>query len=402
MDTTVQELDVTDKTLWERWDSVKDDFWGDLKTQTVRALQRLLETTMDIEMQDLVGARRWVRERIPGRQRNGFSYRSLLTGFGYIPKLAVPRLRSGCVRWKCLPAYKRRTADVDTAILKIFLAGVSTRRVEEVLEPLLGSGTLSSSTVSEISRVLDAAVKQFHRRPLQDVYRYLLLDGVYLKAKSPASVKRRCILVLYGIRQDGIRELIDFQLAPHGESQVAWEVFLTRLKDRGLNGKEAHLAILDGNKGSWNALDLVFPGLPRQRCWAHKLRNVINHVPRKLQKPCCSAAAKIYCASSYGKALKAFKRWKAVWKPIVPEAVKCLELDLEALLVFYRVVPKELWVKVRTTNIIERIFREVRRRTRPMSCFQNTESVERIIYAIFYRQNVLWMDDPLLEITQKS
>jgi putative transposase len=399
---TIAELDFSEEALFERWQEVRDEFWGDLKTQTLRALQRLLETTMDIEMQDLIGARRWIRQRVPGRQRNGFLFRSLLTGFGYIPRLAVPRLRSGRVRWKCLPAYKRRTADVDAGVLKMFLAGVSTRRVEEVMEPLLGSGSLSSSTVSEITKVLDAAVSQFHRRPLSDTYRYLILDGIYLKAKSPASVRRRCILVIYGIRPDGVRELIDFQLAPHGESQVAWEVFLTRLKDRGLLGKAAHLAILDGNKGSWNALDLVFPGLPRQRCWAHKLRNVVNHVPRRLQAACSSAARKIYNAASYGRAVHAFKHWKAVWNPIAPKAVACLEQDLEALLVFYRVSPKAMWVKLRTTNIIERIFREVRRRTRPMSCFENTESVERIIYAIFHRQNELWKREPLREITQKS
>lgn len=399
---TVSERDFNEQTDIDRWSEIPEDFWGDLKAEAARALRRLLESTMEVEMQDLIGARRWSRHRVPGRRRNGFNFRSLLTGFGWIPKLAVPKLRNGQVRFRCLPAYKRRTADVDASVLKMFLAGVSTRRVEEVLEPLLGSGTLSSATVSEITKVLDAAVNQFHRRPLQDVYRYLILDGIYLKAKSPASVKRRCILVVYGIRQDGVRELIDFQLAPHGESQIAWEVFLTRIKDRGLQGQAVHLAVLDGNKGSWNALDLVFPGLPRQRCWAHKLRNVVNHVPHRLQSACSRAARKIYTAASYGKAIQAFKHWKAVWKPIVPKAVVCLEADLEALLVFYQVSPRAMWVKLRTTNIIERVFREVRRRTRPMSCFQNTESVERIVFAIFYRQNDLWKKEPLQEMTLKS
>lgn len=398
----IAELDFREQTLSERWDQVREDFWGDLKAQTIRAVQRLLETTMDIEMQDLIGARRWARERIPGRQRNGFNFRSLLTGFGWIPRLAVPRLRTGQVRFKCLPAYKRRTADVDAGVLQMFLAGVSTRRVEEVLRPLWGSASLSSSTVSEVTKVLDAAVAQFHRRALQDFYAYLILDGVYLKAKSPVSAKRRCILVVYGIRTDGVRELIDFQLAFQGEGQGSWEIFLSGLRERGLIGKIIHLAVVDGNRGLWNALDVVWPGLPRQRCWAHKLRNVINHVPRKLQNVCSKDARTIYNARSYGRALQAFRHWKQLWKPIAPQAVASLEQDLESLLVFYRVSPKELWVKLRTTNIIERVFREVRRRTRPMSCFQNTASVERIIYAIFHRQNELWKKDPLPEITLKS
>lgn len=402
MDTTVQELDLTDKTLNERWEAVQEDFWGDLKAQTLRALQRLLETTMDIELQDLIGARRWAHTLHRTNYRNGRYYRTLLTSLGWMGKLRVPRLRSGRVVWSSLRAYQRRTPDVDKGVLEMFLAGVSTRRVEEVLVPLLGEEALSASTVSRISKVLDIAVGHFHRRPLQDIYRYLILDGVYLKTKSPVSVKRRCILVVYGIRCDGIRELIDFQLASHGESQAAWELFLTQLKNRGLEGTQVKLAVVDGNRGLWNALDLVFLGLPRQRCWAHKLRNVANKLPRKLQVPCLNQARQIYSAQSHRHALRRFRTWKKLWHPIAPSAVDCLEQDLESLLVFYRVVPKDLWVKLRTTNIIERVFREVRRRTRPMSCFENTGSVERIIYAIFYRQNNLWKDEPLLEITQKS
>jgi transposase-like protein len=402
MDTTVQELDLTDKTLRERWQGVKEDFWGDLKTQTLRALQRLLETSMDIELQDLIGARRWAHTPSRTTHRNGSYYRTLLTSLGWMGRLRVPRVRAGHIIWKSLKAYQRRTPDVDKGVLEMFLAGVSTRRVEEVLIPLLGEQALSASTVSQISKVLDAAVSQFHRRSLQDVYRYLVLDGVYLKAKSPVSVKRRCILVVYAIRYDGIRELLDFQLASQGESQIAWELFLTKLKNRGLEGTALQLAVVDGNKGLWNALDLVFPGLPRQRCWAHKLRNVANKLPRKLQKPCLNQSRQIYTAKSYGQALRRFRTWKKLWHPIAPYAVDCLEQDLESLLLFYRVVPKPLWVKLRTTNIIERVFREVRRRTRPMSCFENLGSVERIIYAIFHRQNNLWKKEPLLEITQKS
>ena len=402
MDTTVLELDLSDKVLWERWQRVQDDFWGDLKTQTLRALQRLLETTMDIELQDLIGARRWSHAASRTAHRNGFYHRTLLTSLGWMGRLRVPRLRSGRVVWRSLKAYQRRTPDVDKGVLEMFLAGVSTRRVEEVLVPLMGEGALSASTVSAISKVLGPAVSHFHRRALQDVYRYLILDGVYLKTKSPVSVKRRCILVVYGIRRDGVRELIDFQLASHGESQSAWDIFLTRLKNRGLHGATLELAVVDGNRGLWNALDLVWPGLPRQRCWAHKLRNVANQLPRKLQKVCLAQARQLYSATSYGHALRRFRKWKKFWNPIAPKAVACLEQDLESLLVFYRVCSKDLWVKLRTTNIIERVFREVRRRTRPMSCFENTDSVERIIYAIFYRQNNLWKDDPLLEITQNS
>jgi putative transposase len=280
----------------------------------------------------------------------------------------------------------------------MFLSGVATRRVKEVLKPLLGDQALSASVVSRISKQLDSHVRQFHNRPLDDHYRYLFLDGIYLKAKSPLQSRRRCVLVAYGIRQDGVRELIDFRLANLGESQAAWECFLSHLKSRGLTGNSLQLAIVDGNKGLWNALDFIFSGLPRQRCWAHKLRNALQHLPLKLRDSCKSQTRDIYNAASYTEALRAFKSWAKNWRSISPKTVATIEMDLESLLRFFA-CPKDLWVKLRTTNAIERCFVEVRRRTRPMTCFQNVQSVERIIYAIFSRMNDLWKDNPLWQTT---
>jgi len=390
----VSELEFTDKQLGERWSRVKADFWGDLKAQTVIALKNLLERSMEIEIQDLVGARRWEhlgRKRI---YRKGSYFRSVLTSMGLISLLKVPRIRGGGMNFNTLPRYVQRTPDVDKGVLEMFLAGVSTRRVQEVMVPLMGRPTVSSSTVSQITKLLDSHVQGFHGRKLSDGYRYLVLDGIYLKTKSPIHSKRRCILVGYGITEDGTRELIDFKMARKGESQVAWESFLISLKNRGLEGNHLKLVVLDGNKGLWNAVDLVWLNVPRQRCWAHKLRNVANKVPKKLQSSCMVQASDIYRAGSKEEAIRAFKKWAKVWGGVAPEAVKCLEEDFEDMIAFFD-CPKELWMKLRTTNVIERVFREVRRRTRPISCFQNRESVERIIFAIFYRQNNLWKADPL-------
>ena len=401
METTLAEKDLVDQTLSERWSRVQTDFWKDLQPETVRAVKKVIETRLEVEVQDLIGAPRWKRRREARVHRNGRYERTLLTSCGWIRKLQVPRVRYQKIHWKTLAAYRRRSPDVDAAVQAIFIGGVSTRGIQEVIAPLMGAGQISASTVSRITRGLDGLVRRYHQRPLEDRYRYLMLDGVYLQAKSPIQGRRRCVLVAYGMRRDGVRELIDFQMA-YAESQSAWETFLTRLRLRGLEGSGLELAIIDGNLGLWNAIDLVWPGLPRQRCWAHKLRNVANYVPRRLQRACTNQARQIYDAASYGKAIQAFKDWKAVWNPIVPKAVRCLELDLEALLTVYRVAPAPLWKKLRTTNLIERMFREVRRRTRPMSCFQNTASVERILFAIFRRQNARWEKQPLRQITQKS
>jgi transposase-like protein len=383
-------LKVDEKYLKKVWSEVKEDFWGDLKIETRRALKRILETSMAIEVQDLIGCNRW--EHSPKRRnyRNGYSYRNLLTSCGWIEGLEVPRVRKGGMEFKTIRKYKQRAEDVDKMILEMFLAGVATRRIKEVLSPILGVDSVSPTTVSQVSKILDKMVFKFHNRKLSDDYEYLILDGIYLNAKKLTGNKeRRCVLVAYGIKKGGKRELIDFSLAKKGESQLAWEQFLSHLYYRGLEGRNLVMVVIDGNGGLANALSLIYPDAKIQRCWVHKLKNVANKCPRKIQEEVIKDAREIYSAESKREALQKFKSWQAKWREVVPSAVECLEKDLEELLNFYS-VPKKYWKKLRTTNIIERVFREVRRRIRPMSCFQNRESVERIIFAIFNRQNKIW------------
>lgn len=382
-------LGVDEKYLRKRWSEVREDFWGDLRIETQRALKRLLETGMAIEVQDLIGSSPWQHNYNRFNYRNGYYYRNLLTSLGSIDDLQVPRVREGGIEFKIIRKYKQRAEDIDELVLEMFLSGVSTRRVKEVLEPILGEDSISATTVSKISKVLDAMVFKFHNRKLFDDYKYLILDGIYLNAKSPVYKRRRCVLVCYGIKENGRKELIDFYLTKKGESQDSWEHFLNRLYHRGLEGKNLKLVVIDGNKGLENALSFVYPNSLVQRCWVHKLKNVANKCPRKLQEDVISEAREIYSQEDKNSAIQSYKRWQGKWRSVVPKAVECLEEDLEELLNFY-LLPKDYWKKLRTTNIIERVFREVRRRTRPMSCFQNRESVERIIFAIFYRQNKIW------------
>lgn len=384
----IAKVDFSGKDLFSRWSRVKEDFWGDLKKETLRAVEKLLNRSMEVEVQDLIGSSSWERNLDRPTYRNGYYRRGLLTSLGYIAKLNVPRIREGRISFKSIKKYQQRTKDVDQVILEMFLNGVSTRKVAEVLVPLLGKRAISSGLVSKISKILDKQVKKFHSRKIKDEYEYLILDGIFLNTKSPVKKKRRCILAVYGVKRGGKRELIDFEMAMKGESENAWGHILNRLYYRGLEGKGLKLSVIDGNKGLRNAISLIYPGADIQRCWAHKLRNVANRLPKKIEKACINQAREIYSAVGYGEAVGAYKRWVKRWENICPGAVKCLEEDIEELLNFYQ-YPKELWKKLRTTNIIERIFREVRRRTRPMSCFQNRASVERIIFAIFYRLNRL-------------
>lgn len=382
------------------WKGIGGDFWGDLKRETKKALERLLESSMEVQVQDLIGCEKWEHYENRRTYRNGYRSRSLMTSYGHIANIQVPRMREGRVEFKCFKRYQRRTSDIDSMILEMFIDGVSTRKVDSVLTPLFGPGTISPAGVSLVTKNLNEQVNKYHSRRLNDDYWYLIADGIYLNVKNPIWKKRRCILAVYGITINGYRELIDFYVAPHGESQQAWEKFLYRLYYRGFEGKNLKLVIRDGNKGLKNALSNVYPHVDQQLCWAHKMRNVASRLPKHIQESCISDARKIYYAKSYNDALKTFRLWTADWKRAAPDAVKCLNDEILDLLNFFH-EPKSMWIKLRTTNIIERSFREVRRRTKPISCFQNSDSLQRIIYAVFYKLNRSWERKPL-KITHYS
>jgi transposase-like protein len=328
--------------------------------------------------------------------RNGYYFRDFLTQLGRLAGIRIPRTRKG-FRSQVLPRYQRRQAAVNQLIREAFLRGISTRQVSDVLQPVLGE-SYSAQTISNITRQLDQAVQQFHRGPLADEYLYLFLDGIVLKVRdSTRKVRRRMILVAYGVTRGGQRRVLAYQFA-QDESQAAWEQFLQDLFLRGLEGKALQLIVSDGGKGLQAALPFIFPNVPVQRCWAHKLRNIADKVSRQ-EGSCVAAASAIYRAPSKGEALRAFRDWKQHWQHRRPNAVACVERDLEALLNFFA-VPQAHWIKVRTTNVIERAFREVRRRTRPMSSFSNLESCDRIVYGVISHLNRSWERKPLFQFTQ--
>ena len=388
-----------EKNIAAWWREVKDDFWGDVKHETLQLIQRLLETAMHEELAVYTQAEWHERTGHARPYRNGCYTRSLSTELGLLPALRVPRSRDGRFRPQVLPRYQRRQPAVNRLLQDVFLAGVSTRRVGEVVQPLLGV-RWSATTVSTITKALDAAVAQFHRRRVLDEYHVLFLDGVHLSAKGALGATRRVILVAYGLTVFGRRALVSFRQAP-SESQAAWEAFLNDLFRRGLEGKELRLVVTDGCPGLQAALDVVYPYAPHQRCWAHKLRNVAAQVPRTVQEPCLRQAKRIYLASTRRAATSRFRQWERRWETVAPKAVACLRSDLDDLLTFLT-FPAAQRVTLRTTNVIERCFREVRRRTRPIGCFTNAASCDRIVYAVFHRLNTQWQERPLPAFTQFS
>jgi transposase-like protein len=394
--------DLTELRLEDLWREVKEDeeeWWGDVKQETLRVVKRLLESAMEEELLERLRAGRYRRSPLRRGYRNGYRHRNLLVELGLVEHLRVPRDREGSYQPTVVERYQRRQGRVNQLIREAFLAGVSTRRVGEVLAPVLGEAP-SPQTVSRVLRSLDAEVRRFHGRLLSDHYRYLLLDGITLKVKGATGVRKRLVLCAYGITPQGERQLVSFRQAT-AESEAQWEAFLRDLYQRGLQGKAVALVVTDGCPGLHRALDTVYPYVPRQRCWVHKLRNVAARLPRRVQEDCLKGAKAIYQAPNRRQAVACFREWAGQWRSSQPRAVACLEPDLEELLTFLDCPPWH-WRKVRTTNAIERAFREVRRRTRPMSCFQNTASVDRIIYGVISHLNSTWKEKPIPQFTHNT
>jgi putative transposase len=355
--------------------------WGEDYRQGARdAVAELLRGRMDQLIDEHLE-----RMAAHGRadRRNGCYRRWLLTELGDI-ELAVPRTRTFSAL-KVVRAYARRAKDVDRMILACFLLGLSTRKVAFALLPVLGR-PVSPATVSAVARQLDAAVAAFHRRPLKDRYRVLVLDGVILKRKTGAGALARPVLVALGLRPDGKKEVIDFRLAS-AESAAQWEQFLGDLVRRGLVGERLEMLCVDGGSGLLAALPTAYAEVPVQRCWAHKIRNVLAKVRKPDQAALKAGLHRIMNAPTLPGAWSAARRFADRWEQPYPKAVACLRADLNELLTCFRYATLEERKAVRTTNAIERRFREVRRRTRPMGTFQDKTSMDRILFAVFMHEN---------------
>ena len=381
----------------------RESFFGEDLLSVVRSqLKSFLEMSLDLELTHYLGCGR--HQRTDGRQgyRNGYYTRDLETGFGLLAQIRVPRCRKGGFQPSLFQRYQRRQKQVEHFVQALFFAGVSTRAVGEVLEVLLGIAPSAAAVSTMVARI-DTQVQAFHRRPLADEYVYLFLDGLTVTLKEAPEAKKRLVLVAYGLTATGQRVLLDYRVAP-SESSTEWERFLKSLYDRGLHGRKLRLITTDGGSGLRAALPLVYGDVPHQLCWAHKLRNVAAHLKRSDQAACLAQAQEIYRAETRKEARQAWHAWLDTWRETAPEAVRCLGKDLEPLLTFLTApgIPPAHHRCVRTTNYIERVMRELRRRTRPMGAFAHKSSCDRLFYGVVQRLNRHWSRKTLSAFTQKS
>jgi putative transposase len=382
---------------WQHFTSeIREQFWGALAQHTRQSWQDLLGR-LSIEARDrYLGVREYERSPERADARNGFYDRDFVTRLGTL-RVRVARTRQRAFLPAGLVRLERRAAEVLLLIREAFLRGLSTRAVGRVIA-LITEEPVSAQTVSRLTRNLDQAVAQFHQAPLTDDWRYLFLDGVSLRVRRPGGRKRVQLLVAYGVRVNGTRQLLAFTRST-GESQAAWEGLLMDLYRRGLEGRQLHLVVTDGCAGLAAALQTVYPRVAHQRCWVHKLRNLLSTARRRDHAAMKADAQAIYQAASRSEAVAQAQAFARRWREPYPQLVMRLCRDLPELLAFFQ-CPRALWRKLRTTNVIERCFVEVRRRTRPMVCFVNVQSVERIIFSIFNRFNLEWRQRTFRQFTQ--
>src|ERR1700693_3707370 len=293
---------------------LQESFWGDFQGRTRETLQRLLETDSEQQMAEYLGLK-W-HERPAGEvgridYRNGFYQREYVTALGVIHfRVSRTRLRSFLPRG--MRALQRCSPEVSAMIRQAFLRGISTRGVGRVVSLLTGE-PVSAQTVSRLTRVLDKQVEKFHHAPLGDDWCYLLLDGVWLKVRRAFGPQKVLLLVAYGVRSDGRRELLAFVRAK-SESQAGWEGLLNDLYRRGLRGQRLQLVITDGCAGLAAAIPAVYPRARHPRCWVHKRRNLCDAVRRAAHDAVKQDAQLIYQATNQAAARRAFERFRFRWQ----------------------------------------------------------------------------------------
>jgi len=365
---------------------VKDMFRMHFEQGCRFVAKRVYQKILAVDFDSFINAGKHQRTNRRRGYRNGYRSRSLLTSVGQLD-LKIPRDRAGQYRPDLFDRYRRVDGSLEDTIRAMFLQGVSTRKVGDILDVLCGE-RLSASKVSTVVKELDQAVGDYANRPIADDFVFLFLDALSVKIRFELKAKKVKLLVAYGIKTDGTRELISFGRA-NSESAACWKSFLDNLYTRGLRGRTLKLIAMDGGGGLWSAIEDVYPLVKHQLCWVHKLRNVAKYCSRRYQEECVNQAAKIMYAKSSAMATREFRVWKKRWQSKIPRAVNCLEKDFDRLIPVFE-FPKNIRKMIRTTNVIERCFREVRRRLKVMGYFQNSKSCDRIIYAIFNYFNHKW------------
>jgi putative transposase len=348
---------------------------------------------MDIERTQFLGRQRYEHGQGDVNHRNGSYPRNFtLKGIGQV-NVRVPRDREGGFKTKIIPRSKRYEDELRRDLTMMFLTGVSTRTLSMMSERLIGR-RISPTQVSNANKELIDAVERWRSRDLsEEPIKYMFLDGVNFDMRIDGSIEKVPVLVAIGVTEEGHRKVLGFQ-AGDKESAPTWREFFKDLKRRGLKGANMILGVMDGLPGLEKVFKEEFPKAKVQRCQVHVSRNVLAKVPKKLKKAVADDLRSIFYASSKQKAMGFFDIFKEKWRKDLPSAVQCLENSIGACLTFF-ICPEEEWISLRTSNIIERLNKEFKRRTKPMEIVAGENACYMLLAFISLKMEIHWKSNPI-------
>lgn len=355
----------------------KDEAFGKL-------MEALLNQVLKAESSEQLGAENY--ERSVGRSdyRNGTRTRSLTTRIGKI-ELKVPRHRNMPFKTVLFENYQRNEQALISTMMEMVVQSVSTRNVKKITEELCGE-SFSKSTVSEICKELDIPVKQFKERLLPEHYPFIIVDAMYIKAREDHRIKSKALFIAIGINNTGHKEVLGFEVYD-SERTNTWKEFFEGLKSRGL--RDVDIVISDAHTGLVEAIKECFTGSSWQRCQAHFTRNIIDKCPKKYSAGLASELRDMFNASTISEARRLKETIYEEYQDVASEAMKVLDEGFEDSITIMA-LPSKYRIALRTSNIIERENREIRRREKVIQIFPNTESVIRLIGAVLQDDHNDW------------
>jgi putative transposase len=371
----------------------QENFQADLRTIFQGAVRLALESVLEEVVRDMIGARRWQRLGSRKDVRNGTYLRRLLTTMGAI-EVSVPRTRENGSPIDVVGRYRRRAAEIDAGIVSAYVSGASTRDVGKITEALVGE-QVSRSTVSRVTKTLDAKVNELRKVPIAGEIPYLFLDATFLDARWARTVENVSALVAYGIGLDGKRQLLAVTIGAE-ESEDSWSELLAQLTERGLSGVQ--LVVADAHAGLGKAVRKHIPEAPLQRCTVHLQRNVLAKAPQRLRSRLARAVTQVFEAPSKAEAKKRMEALATGLGKQIPEAIACLEAGFESATHFYA-FPREHWHRIRSTNGLERLHGEIKRRTRAVGAFPDRASALRLVTAVALQVTAIWTDRRYLDMS---
>lgn len=371
-------LTLTDEIL-------KDLMLGNRESGVAKLLEKVFDAVLAAQASEQLNAQPY--ERTDGRTtyRNGTRERTLTTRVGTLI-LHVPKFRDGSFSTDLFRSYQRSEKALLLSLMEMVVQGVSTRKVSEITETLCGTG-FSKSTVSSLCQELNPVVENFRKRPLEAHYPFLIVDAIYMKARDDHRIKSRGFLIATGVNANGNREVLGFTIAD-SESEDSWCDFFSGMKSRGL--KDVDLIVSDNHGGLKKAIQKQFHGAGWQRCQTHFSKNLLDKTPKRLQPEIKTDLNDLYNAPTLKDAMQRKEQMLEKYQTQAPKATQLLDHSFDEITAVFA-LPESYRKRMRTTNSIERLNEELRRRERVIRIFPNDESLIRLMGALLMEHHEKWM-----------